>query len=220
MKTNDNFYSPEELRMLDLIEYHKKHHLAQVEEGTDDDETFHKLHLLEESRKLVEECAQQRYEREQKEIKDKQQDLEERSMDECPDCEKELPATIIGEEISPDNGFLYDILVCSVCKAEYYGSMPNNHDDRVKYFENMRDFLLKPQENGVTMAEMIFGKEEAAKAVGQMDEYKNSHTEVLKSEVAAEESRKKLEGAFANMYKMLLAGKLGLYNLNTPDMLS
>ena len=33
-------------RMLDLIEYHKKHHLAQVEEGTDDDETFHKLHLL------------------------------------------------------------------------------------------------------------------------------------------------------------------------------
>lgn len=220
MNTKDNYYSPEEIRMFDLIEYHKNHLLAKVEEGTDDVETFQKLHCLEQMKDLVKQRACQRDEREQKEIADKQEDLKKRSVDECPECEKRVPVTIIGEEIYEETGLLYDIVVCSVCQSEFAGSVPNNHNDRVKHFENLKAFLLTVQENGETIAETIYGKEGAEKELAKIDAYNLSHLKVLESEVAAEGARKTQEEAFASMYNMLLAGKLGVYNLNTPEILS
>lgn len=220
MNTNDNLYSPQEQQIFDLIEYHKNHLLAEVEEGTDDVETFQKLHYLEESRKLVEECAQQRYERKQKEISDEEEDLKKRSVDECPECEKQVPVTIIAEEKCAESGLLYDIVVCSVCQSEFAGSVPNNYNDRAKYFENLKTILLTVQENGETIAESIYGKERAEKEVARIDAFIDSHLKVLESEVVFNESTKKQEEAFASMYNMLLAGKLGLNNLDRPEILS
>jgi hypothetical protein len=220
MENLTEFYTDTDNALLELIDYHK-HIIREAEKsGNADPDDKERLVLFDGFVDLVHNRAMQRKERHESEMQENINFMQGRLIADCEQCGGLRPVAIVGEEIHDTLGFICDVVVCSECGSEFLNPLPNNWDDRLKYYDHFIQVLLTVNDNGTTIAESIHQPEAIAAMLEQFKKFKEAHLEEVRSKRELEMNEEKAEESLKVIYDYLLIAKLNQSNYNTPPAIS
>lgn len=89
----------------------------------------------------------------EQEERDKNLLMNSRLFTSCPFCEEEKPVIILREEKQETEGWMCDVVVCQSCHNEFVNPMPNNWNDRFRFFDSIIQTMEKTREDGTSLME-------------------------------------------------------------------
>lgn len=209
MKGEKDFYLPTDHEILELVQFHEDALFYAEKTGKEDPEREQKIAMLGNFKTLIQDRVKQRMDAYLHDQEQERKLFEERSFVDCDTCQAPQHVKILGEERHPVFDTMNDLVECTVCSTHFFNDMPNNWDDRIKYFDFLTKHLIegKGDDNFMPL-------EERMAAVAQMKKVSVEHTKVLETERAKTEAHQKAEQALIGIRDYLLQTKLAMYNFN------
>src|SRR5438105_10236706 len=218
MDDAEKFYTDVDREALDVATFHKKNILQAHAENifVHDDELW--LKFMDHIPKMVAAHAEARSKYEYQLKREEENNMKHRQAAECPQCKKVRKVKIKSETRNELFGWRLDVVQCSVCRKTFTNMLPNNWDERIKFYENLYLKLFEVMEDGRTMAEIM--KENSALDAGEgYDKFKelkesNNRLQKIIADLKADLDKKNISIESARDF--LLLTKLRGRNLEIP----
>ncbi len=210
MNNTDSIYLESDHEILELIKFHEHALLLAEQSGIQDPERQQKRAIFNDFVSLVHNRAKQRMAADIDRREQEAKLMEERTHLECEKCGRVQRVNIICEERYPFSDTMNDVVECAVCEEVFFNTMPNNWEDRDKFF----GVLIEKMTDGSKTDESILPESERIAAVEQMKKVRASHVQVLEAERNKAEAYQKAEQSLIDIRDMLLNAKLASLNYN------
>lgn len=214
MQNLEPYFTETDRELLELSHYHKKKIESLKEKGNihPDDEKI--LLILKDIPDLVKNHAQGKFDYETHQSGLENDLMKSRLIAECPKCKKDRAVIIKSETTNQNYGWKCDRVECTKCKKQFINMIPNNWNDRVKFYDNFIIELLEIRSSGKSIAEQLPGEINMQSEINHVKNLKKAHHE---AEYFIEDLKAKMntfDKSIEQFRDYLLLAKINPNNLN------